>query len=47
MVTTLPFTSAPFPFTEALPPETLWVTLSRCPGHENWRAVTVEGVDLT
>ena len=32
---------------EALPPETLWVTLSRCPGHENWRAVTVEGVDLT
>ena len=32
---------------EALPPETLWVTLSRCPGHENCRAVTVEGEDLT
>ena len=32
---------------EALPPETVRVTLCRCPGHENWRTVTVEGVDLT
>ncbi len=32
---------------EALPPETVWVALRRCPEHENWRAVAVEGVDLT
>ena len=32
---------------EALPPETIQVTLRRCPENENWRAVTVEGVDLT
>ena len=31
---------------EALPPETIWVALRRCPEQENWRAVTVEGVDL-
>ena len=32
---------------EALPPETVWVTLRRCPENETWRAITVEGVDLT
>lgn len=32
---------------EALPPETIRVTLRRCPENENWRTVTVEGVDLT
>lgn len=31
---------------EALPPETVWVALRRCPDNENWRTVTVEGVDL-
>ena len=32
---------------EALPPETVYVTLGRCPEQENWRTITVEGVDLT
>ena len=32
---------------EALPPETVRVTLRRCPEEEGWRSVTVEGVDLT
>ena len=32
---------------EALPPETVRVTLRRCPEHENWRTVTVEGVEIT
>ena len=32
---------------EALPPETVFVTLRRCLENENWRTVTVEGVDLT
>ena len=31
---------------EALPPETVWVTLRRCPENENWRTAAVEGVDL-
>ncbi len=31
---------------EALPPETVWVTLRRSPESENWRVITVEGVDL-
>lgn len=31
---------------EALPPETVWVTLCRCPENENWRTAAVEGVDL-
>ena len=31
---------------EALPPETVWVALRCCPDNENWRTVTVEGVDL-
>ena len=32
---------------EALPPETVRVTLRRSPESENWRVITVEGVDLT
>lgn len=32
---------------EALPPETVRVTLRRCPEHESWRTVTVEGVEIT
>ena len=32
---------------EALPPETVCVTLRRCPENESWRAVTVEGGDFT
>ena len=32
---------------EALPPETVRVTLRRCPENENWRTVTVEGVEIT
>ena len=31
---------------EALPPETVWVTLRRCPENENWRTAALEGVDL-
>lgn len=31
---------------EVLPPETVWVTLRRCPENENWRTAAVEGVDL-
>ncbi|MDY4953497.1 MAG: tRNA (adenosine(37)-N6)-threonylcarbamoyltransferase complex ATPase subunit type 1 TsaE [Candidatus Onthomonas sp.] len=29
--------------TEALPPETLYVTIARHPENENWRVITVEG----
>ena len=32
---------------EALPPETVRVTLRRCPEEEGWRSVTVEGVEFT
>lgn len=32
--------------TEALPPDTIWVTLARCPEADNWRTITIEGVDL-
>ena len=28
-----------------LPPETVTVTISRHPGHEDWREITIEGVD--
>ena len=30
----------------ALPPQTIFVTLGRCPEHDNWRAITIEGVEL-
>ncbi|MCI2058245.1 MAG: tRNA (adenosine(37)-N6)-threonylcarbamoyltransferase complex ATPase subunit type 1 TsaE [Oscillibacter sp.] len=26
----------------ALPPDTLYVTLNRCPGHDDWREISVE-----
>ena len=29
--------------TEALPEDTLWVTLSRVEGHDDWRRIAVEG----
>ena len=29
--------------TEALPEDTLWVTLARVPGQDGWRGITVEG----
>lgn len=29
--------------TEALPEDTLWVTLARVPGQDGWRSITVEG----
>lgn len=32
--------------TEALPEDTVWVTLARCPEQDGWRAITVEGADL-
>ena len=32
--------------TEALPPETVWVTISRHPEQEDWRCITIEGVTL-
>lgn len=31
--------------TEALPEDTVWVTLARCPEQDGWRAITVEGAD--
>ena len=31
---------------EALPPDTVWVTLERCPESDNLRTITIEGVDL-
>lgn len=33
--------------TEALPESTLWVTLTRCAGHDDWRTITVEGGNLS
>ena len=30
----------------ALPPQTIFVTLGRCPEQDNWRAITIEGVEL-
>ena len=32
--------------TEALPSDTLWVTISRCPNEDSWRTITIEGVEL-
>lgn len=32
--------------TEALPADTVWVTLARCPEQDGWRTITVEGADL-
>lgn len=31
--------------TDALPEDTVWVTLARCPEQDGWRAITVEGAD--
>ena len=31
--------------TEALPPDTVWVTLERHPLHDDWRVITVEGAN--
>ena len=33
--------------TEALPPDTVWVTIDRCAEDDHWRTITVEGVELT
>lgn len=30
---------------EALPEDAVTVTITRCPDHENWRVITVEGVE--
>ena len=30
---------------EALPPEAVRVTIARCPDHEDWRSITIEGAD--
>ena len=32
--------------TEALPPDTVWVTLERSPEQDTWRTITIEGVEL-
>ncbi len=32
---------------DALPPDTVTVTIRRCEENEDWRRITVEGVDLT
>ena len=32
--------------TEALPPDTLRVCFARCPEADNWRTITIEGVEL-
>ena len=32
--------------TEALPPDTVWVRLERCPEADGWRAITIKGVEL-
>ena len=31
---------------EALPPDTIWVRLERCPEADGWRTITIKGVDL-
>lgn len=31
--------------TEALPPDTVWVTLARCAEDDRWRTITIEGVE--
>ena len=30
---------------EALPPDTVHVSIARCPDHEDWRSITIEGAD--
>ena len=32
--------------TEALPADTVWITLARCPEEDSWRTITIEGVEL-
>ena len=32
--------------TEALPPDTIRVCFARCPEADNWRTITIEGVEL-
>jgi len=32
--------------TEALPSDTVWVTIARCPEEDRWRTITIEGVEL-
>ena len=31
---------------DALPEDTVYVTIARCPDHEDWRSITIEGVEL-
>ena len=31
---------------DALPPDTIWVRLERCPEADGWRTITIKGVDL-
>lgn len=31
---------------EALPPDTVWVSLARCPGGDDRRTITIEGADI-
>ena len=30
---------------EALPPDTVRVSIARCPDHEDWRSIAIEGAD--
>ena len=30
----------------AMPPDTVYVTIARCPEADNWRTITIEGADL-
>lgn len=31
---------------DALPPDTIYVTMTRCPEQDSWRTITIEGVTL-
>ena len=31
---------------DALPPDTVYVTITRCPDQDSWRTITIEGVTL-
>ena len=31
---------------DAMPEDTIYVTIARCPDAENWRTITIEGVDI-
>ena len=31
---------------DALPSDTVYVTITRCPNQDSWRTITIEGVDL-